>query len=259
MGISSCSIGPVVFYKGFTRAYLAGETESSTELLTSVLKAVNSISVNKRLTIIDGVGYPSVGSICSISNAHVAKFINTPVILVGKAGVGDAIDSHNLNSTYFESHGVKVLGAIFNKQLLDGFYSLDACKESITSYFNQYKSYQKPYGFIPLLSVNTTENESEQVALENAVTDAFLQYGNIQQLLFDIWLTNLIETSSIRTHDTAAMEVSTSSETLPPIASSLPKAVIPTTVSIQPNAVVKKRSREEIEQISISKGAKKGG
>ena len=185
------------------------------------------------------------------------------MILVGKAGVGDAIDSHNLNSTYFESHGVKVLGAIFNKQSLDGFYSLDACKESITSYFDQYKSYQKSYGFIPLLSLKTAEGESElslQLALENAVTDAFLQYGNIQQLLFDIWLTNLIETSSVSDHDTAVMDVSDSSIASPAAPSSLPQAVntIQTTVPTQPSAV-KKRTREDIEQISISKGAKKGG
>jgi hypothetical protein len=60
-------------------------------------------------------GYPAVGSICSISNAHVASALGVPVILIGKSGVGDAVDSFNLNATYFRAHGVPVLGAIFNK------------------------------------------------------------------------------------------------------------------------------------------------
>ena len=257
MGISNRSIGPVVFYKGFTRAYLAGETESSYELLNNIQKAVNSISINKRLTIIDGVGYPSVGSICSISNANVAKCLHSPVILVGQAGVGNAVDSHNLNSTYFESHGVRVLGAIFNKQLLDGFYSLESGRESITSYFNQYKSYQKPYGFIPLLNVTVAEDNNDQntqLLLEQAITNAFLQYGNIQQLLFDIWVTNLKETNSIIITDTVIntpMDITSTTTTTTTI-------IPPPTVTTLPSNV-KKRTREEIEEISISKGAKKGG
>ena len=53
----------------------------------------------------DGVGYPSVGSICNLSNAHIAKALDCPVLLVGKAGVGDAVDSFNMNARFFESYG----------------------------------------------------------------------------------------------------------------------------------------------------------
>ena len=35
--------------------------------------------------------------------------------MVGKPGVGDAIDSYNLCAGFFEQRGLPVIGAIFNK------------------------------------------------------------------------------------------------------------------------------------------------
>jgi hypothetical protein len=99
-GIACCGIGPVVFYKGFTRAYLEGTTETSAELLVNVQRAVETISEGKKLVLIDGVGYPSVGSICGVSNADTAAALNSPVLLIGKSGVGDAVDSFNMNAWF---------------------------------------------------------------------------------------------------------------------------------------------------------------
>lgn len=79
----------------------------------------------------DGVGYPAVGSICGVSNADVAATLNAPVLLVGKSGVGDAVDSYNLNSCFFEAKGVKVLGGVFNRLSTEGFYQLEKCREVI--------------------------------------------------------------------------------------------------------------------------------
>jgi len=60
--------------------------------------AVEKIGNGKKIVLIDGVGYPSVGSICNLSNASIAKALSAPVLLIGKSGVGDAVDSYNLNS-----------------------------------------------------------------------------------------------------------------------------------------------------------------
>ena len=92
--------GPVVFYKGFTRAFLDGDTDSSEQLLASAVQSVEEIERGKKLVLIDGVGYPAVGSICGISNADAAKALNASVVLIGKSGVGDAVDSYNLNARY---------------------------------------------------------------------------------------------------------------------------------------------------------------
>jgi hypothetical protein len=103
LGISCVSVGPIVYYRGFTRAYLSGETESSQELLSKVSEAVDELAVGKSVIVIDGVGFPAVGSICGTDNASVALASSYPnisskeptsgrkplgVLLVGGPGVG---------------------------------------------------------------------------------------------------------------------------------------------------------------------------
>lgn len=151
-GIECCDIGPIVFYSGFTREFLKGSTDSAEQLLANVRAKVEELSVGRKIVVIDGVGYPAVGSICGVSNANVARVLQTPVVLVGKRGVGDAVDSFNLNACFFESHGVKVLGAIFNRLPLDGYYSLENCKENVTRYFAQFQPEKQVYGFLPELT-----------------------------------------------------------------------------------------------------------
>ena len=120
VGISHVGIGPVVFYKGFTRAFLKGETEPSNTLISTAVEAVHTLAQGKRLVVVDGVGYPAVGSICNLSNGDIARALQAPVILIGKSGVGDAVDSYNMNARFFETYGVTVLGGIFNKLPLEG-------------------------------------------------------------------------------------------------------------------------------------------
>lgn len=178
-GITACvPVGPIVYYKGFTRAFLKGEVgETSAQLLQKASDAINKLAVNKKVVIIDGVGYPAVGSITGTDNASLAKvcgrsftaygsnaFVTSPVpvLIVGKSGVGDAVDSFNINATYFAHRDVPVIGAIFNKLSLDGFYSLSNCKETIDLYFNQVQPDRVAFGFIP--EIPSLTNAREQVA-----------------------------------------------------------------------------------------------
>eukprot|EP00536_Pseudo-nitzschia_multiseries_P017544 jgi/Psemu1/328578/estExt_fgenesh1_pg.C_16210001 len=186
LGVAHRAIGPIVYYKGFTRAFLEGATESSAELLDRAGAAVDDIATtttttttttrnnnnnnnnNKRYVIVDGVGYPAVGSICGTDNASVARAcgvplplsdndnrnrrrrrVPVPVLLVGKKGVGDAVDSHNLNAAYFGARGVPVLGSVFNRLPTEGYYSLENCKTAVTSYFDKFLPQQSAFGFIP--------------------------------------------------------------------------------------------------------------
>lgn len=150
-GIDACPVGPIVYYRGFTRAYLNGETQPARELLDKVECAVNNISRGKEIVIIDGVGYPSVGSITNTDNASVAiaagykkyqqegqrERVPPGVLIVGKRGVGDAVDSYNLNANYFRLRNIPIIGAIFNRLGPDGYYSYENCKGAVTSYFRQ--------------------------------------------------------------------------------------------------------------------------
>lgn len=214
VGISHRGIGPVVFYKGFTRAYLQGQTESSEAMLQKICDSVEEIGRGKKLVIVDGVGYPSVGSICNLSNADVAGVLNSPVVLIGRSGVGNAVDSYNLNARYFESSGVQVLGAIFNKLPLEGYYNLESCKASVSDYFRQYRKDQRVYGFVPIITIPSTLSDigsddrylvdsksdpSASTALAgntailntpahiSALVDAFTANVDMGRLIIDIW------------------------------------------------------------------------
>eukprot|EP00980_Cylindrotheca_fusiformis_P004998 scaffold1062_cov130-Cylindrotheca_fusiformis.AAC.4 len=178
MGISCVSVGPIVYYRGFTRAFLAGETESSSNLLAKVGIAVDNLARGKYVVVVDGVGFPAVGSICGTDNASVARAsgyldattqvrIPAAAVLVGGSGVGSAVDAYNLNATYFEQAKVPVLGALFNKLSLEGFYSLENCKKQITSYFeqstHQINMNRKTFGFVPLHSGIASSNPMKHV------------------------------------------------------------------------------------------------
>jgi len=171
MGIDCVPIGPIIYYRGFTRAFLAGQTMSSDDMLSKVQHAVDTLSHEKDVVVVDGVGFPAVGSICGTDNASIAMASSYPhtdpytkklsrkpigVLLVGGAGVGSAVDTFNLNAAYFEQKNIPVLGAVFNKLSLDGYYSLENCKREISLYFatNDYqiRRGRKPFGFIPLFS-----------------------------------------------------------------------------------------------------------
>ena len=164
-GVQCVPIGPLVYYRGFTRAFLAGEAGSTVEWLHRCATAVDRVARGKRIVLVDGVGFPAVGSICGTSNAAVAMACGYPlenmgvrcsmgVVLVGGSGVGAAIDAFNLNATYFEQAGVPVIGGIFNKLPESGFYSLENCKQQISAYFNQSEEQiekgRRPFGFVPL-------------------------------------------------------------------------------------------------------------
>ena len=74
-GITACVfVGPIVYFKGFTRALLKGETgETSEQLLRKDSNIVDKVASIKKVVIINGVGHPAVGSIIGTDNASVAK------------------------------------------------------------------------------------------------------------------------------------------------------------------------------------------
>lgn len=169
MGIAYEHVGPLVFYRGHTRHLLDEQLNASNstndanvdgihntaapagsnQLVLQCAAAVERISRGKRVTLIDGVGYPSVGSIVGCSSADIAVACRAPVLLVGKAGVGDAIDSFNLCACFFEARRVPVLGAIFNKLSPSGFYGIRMCGEYVRKYMRAARPRQRVYGLLP--------------------------------------------------------------------------------------------------------------
>jgi len=144
---------PLVFYQGFTRSFLAGEQGTSADWLRKISLRVDSLCEGRRVVIVDGVGFPAVGSIVGVDNADVAKAVRAPVVLVCKCGVGAAIDSFSLNSAYFASKGVPVLGAIFNLGDRDGFNAWNKCLPNIELWFSRAEGRRERfYGVVPILA-----------------------------------------------------------------------------------------------------------
>ena len=186
VGIPCVPVGPVVYYKGFTRAFLAHETESTEELLSLAKIAVHDLAQGKQVILIDGVGFPAVGSVCGTDNAAVARACRYPngtppgVLLVSPSGVGNAVDSFNLNATFFMAQNVPVLGTVFNKLALDGFYSMESCREIVTSYFDQYQPDKKAFGFIPLYPQIADDHAIEHV---DDFIRIFAEHVNVEAIL----------------------------------------------------------------------------
>jgi len=251
-GIEACvPIGPIVYYKGFTRAFLRGEVRNTEEeLLEMAARAVDDVCDGKKVVVVDGVGYPAVGSITGTDNASVAVACGRPfddassstsqvdiissacedgmgaachgaeapknrapipVLLVGKSGVGDAVDSFNLNATYFANRNVPVIGAIFNKLSTEGFYSLENCKEAIDMYFSKRQPKRKAYGYIPeipslkiareAMAKDNVSSEEEKLNTSLQMADSFVEEFskcvNVHEILRDA---EEVTTEYIRQH-----------------------------------------------------------
>ena len=221
-GIAYEHIGPVVFYRGFTRDQLDVKEANTESLPGRCAAAVDRISHGKRLTLIDGVGYPSVGSIIGCSSADVAIACRAPVVMVGRPGVGDAVDSFNLCAAVFEAQNVPVLGAIFNKLAPSGFYGLAKCDEYVRKYMSAHRPRQRVYGMLPkhdtLASAATEETcgfafkhpeqpeeagplSEEDKAQVEVVTSLFREHVDTKALVSDL------SAAAVRQHRSRATRV----------------------------------------------------
>lgn len=113
--IAHRSIGSLVFRKGFTKDFLDGLTKNSAELMEEMLAAISQISKDKNIVIIDGIGSPATGSVIGVSNADIALSLSAPVIFIGKAGIGAAIDDTILSVSFLQQQGIQNIALIYNK------------------------------------------------------------------------------------------------------------------------------------------------
>ncbi|MFH1798388.1 MAG: AAA family ATPase [Candidatus Omnitrophota bacterium] len=108
-------MSPIAVEKGYTEKFLDGKTSQNTA--AEIKQAFKHIAENKDVVIIEGTGHAGVGSVFDLSNAAVAKMLDTKVILVSPGGIGNAIDEIMLNKSVFDNQGVKVVGVVVNKVL----------------------------------------------------------------------------------------------------------------------------------------------
>ena len=122
--LSIKDLSPVAVERGFTEKYIEGTAKGN--YAKNITDSFNKVAKGKELVIIEGTGHTGVGSVFDLSNATVAKLLNSKVILLTPGGVGRPIDEAMLNKPLFDNEGVELAGVVVNKVLPQKFAKINA-------------------------------------------------------------------------------------------------------------------------------------
>ena len=108
-------MSPVAIERGFTERFI--DKGGDEDYAKQIRDAFERVAKDNDLVIIEGTGHAGVGSVFNLSNATVAKLLDTSVILISSGGVGKPIDEVMLNKALLDREGVNLAGVIVNKVL----------------------------------------------------------------------------------------------------------------------------------------------
>lgn len=113
-------LSPVRFSTNFTRSYLDSRhrVRLTRALSLEIQRSIAKLA-DRRIIIAEGSGHPGVGSVVGLSNATVGKLLDAQTIFVSGGGIGRALDTIDVDLTYFLYHGCQVSGLIINKVIPD--------------------------------------------------------------------------------------------------------------------------------------------
>ena len=109
------AMSPIAVEPDFTRKYI--QHSNNDFLVRRIQNSFDRAAWEKDFVIIEGTGHAGVGSVFDLSNARVAKLLQSKVLLITKGGIGRAIDEIALNKALFDKEGVELIGVILNKVL----------------------------------------------------------------------------------------------------------------------------------------------
>ena len=107
-------MSPVVVHPETTRRVVDGKI-SPNEFHERIIRAYKELEKRCDFIIIEGSGHPGVGSVIKTSNAHIARMLNAPVLMVTGGGLGNVVDQISMGLALFEKEGVEVRAVIANK------------------------------------------------------------------------------------------------------------------------------------------------
>jgi BioD-like phosphotransacetylase family protein len=108
---------PVILGQGDTARYLDNPTPDMFH--KKVTAAASTMRDQHEVVVFEGTGHPGVGSVVDLSNAEVARELNSGVILILEGGIGNTLDRLALCRAVFDAKKVPVHGVIINKVLPD--------------------------------------------------------------------------------------------------------------------------------------------
>lgn len=180
-GIPFMDLDGLIFKPGFTQDFIDGLTPSSDELLASILQTIATLSVNKKIVLIDGIGSPAVGSVVGVSNIDIAASLPCRIIFVGKPGIGAAIDDTVLCVSFIQSKHAQNIGLIYNQIAAT---ELSRTKDYVSKRIVQLLPNVTPLGFIARHEdfADLLQQSAEQIA------EWFGAYVDENQLLYSCLL-----------------------------------------------------------------------
>lgn len=107
-------MSPVPLTPGTTRRFLDGEIDPESPR-RAIIAACSELEKKYDFLIIEGAGHGGVGSVVGMSNARIAADLNAPVLLVTGGGIGNVIDSVELNLALYQREKADVRIIMANK------------------------------------------------------------------------------------------------------------------------------------------------
>lgn len=111
-------MSPVTLFPQTTREVLDGKI-SIKSLEDKMMNAVEELEKKCDFLIIEGAGHSGVGSVIGLSNARVAKMVDAPVLMIAGGGIGNVVDSVQLNLALYKNEGADVRLVLINKLIAE--------------------------------------------------------------------------------------------------------------------------------------------
>lgn len=165
-------MSPVAVERSFTRDYIDGKADREA-LRQQIIDSYSRVAVDKDVVVIEGTGHAGVGSVFGLSNAVVAKMLDSKALVISSGGIGRPIDEIMLNQCLFKNAGVEVIGAVINRCLEEKLDQVtDYCSRSLRS------NGMRLLGTIPVakrLSAPTITQVKDEIGGELVNGEAFLE------------------------------------------------------------------------------------
>ena len=119
--VASTFAGRSVHYADIAVALPSGRVERevfhlrSDELTTDILHAYEEVASGNDVVVIEGMGHVAAGGCLGVSAGDVCRKLDARALLVSGGGVGRAIDTVLLCSSFLASRGAQQVGVVLNK------------------------------------------------------------------------------------------------------------------------------------------------
>jgi BioD-like phosphotransacetylase family protein len=107
-------MSPFVLQQGDTRRILDGAIDRDV-IARKMFDAIAELDAKNDFLIIEGAGHTGVGTLFGCNNARIAREAGAPVLMVTGGGLGNVVDSAQINLALFQKERAEVKAILVNK------------------------------------------------------------------------------------------------------------------------------------------------